>query len=664
MSSARSKDGAERRHTVALVGLVLVHLIWCFIEVLGRLGVEYAGVHSEELANPWMARMLLEGHWGSWTELRYRSFCGGCGVEGTLAAPILALLGARIAAWKLVPLLFHAAVVGTSVALARRWWGDRSALFTAAMWLGAPAIFLEMGAIGWGNHAEVMSLVFGSLLLLGTGDSTKRPIGAGLLAAFAVWFCRTGALLLPAALLVLMVLPKSARLRGMGRFGVAFLAGSALHLNGVGARSHEVEPLSFAGGAGILAAPFELVQWCFSTAMVSSLWRSAWMDGNRAPVVYGLALVLAITAGLLAAWRERARLTVAATAPMLAVGWVAGMAAGYRHWEGIRRGVPSSAFELRYWAPAFAIAVLLVAAAAGRRSRRWVSAGIWVLPAIGVLLRVATMEPPRFDLIDRPLPTQQGRVPTIEQAPLSELAGLVAARRAEPADMRTAYVRAAAERLFQARLDSIVETAAAAGTSRDRAQELRKGVETGEPSGALDALMSLPGVSPDRSLEQFVDSLDGSDLRAAALYLVPRFAGPSASAFPHGPLSEPARAFRDGLSVEGRAAFDDACGAILMGRTWHPTTLAEALVDHPSLSDVAPEFRVGACRQVGVVLGEAATLARSDRTTLDQILAVPPATCAVQAVEEGISGGSWAIGGCRARPDLVQIGGGKSRCRE
>lgn len=664
MSSASNENGAARSHTVALVALVLVHLIWCFVEVLGRLGVEYAGVHSEELANPWMARMLLEGNWGSWTELRYRSFCGGCGVEGTLATPVLALLGPRIAAWKLVPLVFHAAVVGTSVALARRWWGDRSALFTAAMWLGAPAIFLEMAAIGWGNHAEVMSLVFGSLLMLGAGESTKRTIGAGLLAAFAVWFCRTGALLLPAAILVFTVLPKPARLRGVGSFGATFLAGSVLHLNGVDGGFHEVEPLGFAAGAGMLSAPFELVQWCFSSAMVSSLWRSAWLDGGRAPVLYFCALVLALAAGLFAAWRERDRLAVAAAAPLLALGWVVGMVVGYRHWEDIRRGVPSSAFELRYMAPAFAIVVLLIAAAAGRRSGRWVSAGLWILPAIGVLLRVATTEPPRFDLIDRPIPTQQGRVPTIEHAPLSELAGLIAARHAEPDDIRAAYVRVAAERLFQARLDAIGEAATARGASPGRVRELRQGVATGEPSDALDTLMSLPGVSPDRSLEQFVDSLGHTDRLAAALYLVPHFNGSTASAFPRGAQSQASRAFRDQLSTEGRQAFDDACGAILMSSVWHPMTLSQALAARPSLSDLAPEFRTGACRRVGQVLGEAATLAQGDRTTLDELLAIAPATCAKPAVEEGVRIGAWTIGGCRARPDLVQEGGEESRCRE
>ena len=75
-------EPSQSSRRALLVGVVAVHLVWCFLEVLARLGQEYAGVHSEELANPWMARMLLEGHWGSWSELRYRSFCGGCGIAG------------------------------------------------------------------------------------------------------------------------------------------------------------------------------------------------------------------------------------------------------------------------------------------------------------------------------------------------------------------------------------------------------------------------------------------------------------------------------------------------------------------------------------------------------------------------------------------------------
>ena len=113
-------EPSQSSRRALLVGVVAVHLVWCFLEVLARLGQEYAGVHSEELANPWMARMLLEGHWGSWSELRYRSFCGGCGVEATLAVPLLHWFGPRIVVWKVVPLLFHGAVVIASVALARQ----------------------------------------------------------------------------------------------------------------------------------------------------------------------------------------------------------------------------------------------------------------------------------------------------------------------------------------------------------------------------------------------------------------------------------------------------------------------------------------------------------------------------------------------------------------
>jgi|GEM_PF-3152578 len=604
--------------------------------------------------------MLLDGHWANWTELRYRSFCGGCAVEGTMAVPLLGVFGPTIVAWKLVPLFFHGAVVVTTAALANRLWGAHSALLAACLWLGAPAIFQEIAAIGWGNHAEVMALVFGALLVLGRADSRRRAAGAGVLLAFAFWFCRTGILAVPAALAVIAMSPRSTRTRVGAWFVGALLVGQFLHLNGLMSPSRELEPLSLATiGEGLLAAPGSLLRWCFGSAMVSSLWRTLWLDGSRAPVLYGVGFAAALGAGIVAAWNDRGRPAAAWVAPLLLLSWGAGMVLGYTHWADIRRGVPSSAFALRYLAPGFAISVLLVAGVLGG-GRRWPWRVVWLLPLVGLGLRLSATEPPRFDLIDRPLPTQLGRIPEIEQSPLGDLGELVAGRLGAPPEMRAVFVRGAVERLFQARLDSLA--AGASDQAPERAQELRRAVETGAIPNALDQLTELAGGSRDLRLESFMDSLaDSRDRRAGARYIVLRFCGPDWDAFPRGDVSDEVRGFRSRLTAQGQESIDEALGELTAESNWRPGSVEEARSSAPTLDGLPTELHRGACLQMAEVLGELAVISRSE-VTLAQLVGMAPGECATSVARRGIAAGAWTAGGCGARPDLVEGLEGERRC--
>ncbi len=644
----------SRRLTVATAALFMLHLVWVLFEVFGRLDGEYAGVHAEELANPWMSRMLLAGYWEHWTELRYRSFCGGCAVLGTLGVVPISTLGPTIVAWKLVPMLFHSGVVGLSIWLARRWWGAAAGLLVAALWLGAPSIFLELALIGWGNHAEVMVLVLGTLVVLGRGRSTPRATLSGAIAGFAVWFSRTGALVLPAALWVLIRQHgQREERRALRAFVVAASVMQLLHLNGASARFRHKEPLrpEMIGGPEVLGAPLELAGWLLGPVVRGRLWPP--LAADALPAVYWALLLVGVVVVLGVSLRAGKNRELGVALPvLLLLGWVAGMVIGHVHWKDITTAGSSGAFNLRYLSPFFAICVLFVGAASASQSR-WLRRGIWLVPLLGIGLRLMTWDVPRFDLVDRPLPTALGRAPAFEQLSLDELGAALAGRREDPVTLREGYVRTAGERFFQRHLDALEESAANGRIIRDEARALRGAVETRDPSDALDKLTVWKDEPLlDAGFVGFESSLDWWERRALWHQLLPRALPPSWDMDGWNPTGGWLARVRSELGPESLRTLDFVLGELMAAAAGQGR-------EQSVIGAVTGEVRAGVCFAAGTASGESAALTRdsADGASVGEA----PAACEAEWWAAGVTLGSWRVEGCKR--GSVEFEGGRL-CRD
>lgn len=651
--------GGGRRLVWATVALVIVHVLWVFLEVLSRLDAEFAGLHSEELANPWMTRMLLAGHWEHWTELRYRSFCGGCGVAGTMGVPLFAAFGQTVVAWKLVPLAFHAAVVGFSVSLARSWWGGLAGVLVAALWLGAPSLFLELSTLGWANHAEVMALVLGGLWVLGRGDHLGRVVFAGVLVGFGIWFCRTGVIGLPAAVFVLW--RGRAGLRLLAAFLAALAVTQMAHFNGASATFRHREPLRpevFDVG-GLLSSSVELLRWMVGPVVSGRVWPLLSDSGSSLPWLYWMGLLVGVPLVVVVGFvrsdaDQRRRLAI----PLLLLfAWGAGMAFGHAHWRDTVQAVGSGAFYLRYLTPAFVVLVLTLSVGASVQVPPWLRRAVWVVPVVGVGLRIASVEPPRFDLMAQPIPVDLGRAPDFETAPLEELRGLLSQRRGEPVELRERYVEIVTERYFQAHMDHLEAAAEAGGLGRDAARELRKAVETRDPVDALERLGAAaahPAV--DIEFAAFPSDLDWWERRATMKHLLPRTVARGSRGVmvtPEGWLDR----YREQLSGDARSSLDHA-----LGEHWSGQLALQAGPDGPfrgtpDLTRVAREYRAGACFAIGTRLGLWRELERKRSQPHDELAARAPSGCVQDSLRSGIEFGAWTAAGCRRGRGNLEVEG-------
>ena len=502
------------------MALVLLHGLWTLGEILGALGTDNRGLHSEELANPWMAQMLLAGSWDAWFELRYRSFCGGCAVEGTLAVPLFAVLGPTIAAWKLVPWAFHVATVAGASALAGRLFGPAAACLAAACWLGAPHVIREQAGTGWGNHAEVMALVFGALLLLSHERRPRWILGALLLGA-AFWFARTAALALPAAWWLLgrasgaVDRPADRRrplLAGVGlalgllpfALDAAFLSPSASPLRTVGSPSE------------LLQAARELIAWLFASDLARWFWGSPAAPLSWLARGHGLLLLALAMAG---AWLlvARPRAPLAPLPWWLLGGWAAGMLLLHDSWGDLALVRPLQAFELRYLFPLFAILTVAVAGVISTPAPLWLRRAAWLLPLLGVVLRLDAWAPPRLDRLAEALPAGEGRDPRFERVPLTEAVALLASRRADPPAIRRRHVQVLVRRQVEVAHDRLEDQGVAGGLDREQAHRFRLGHTSGaEPEGLerLEARAGQPVEFPE--IVALLETLDDAAEREVA----------------------------------------------------------------------------------------------------------------------------------------------------
>jgi hypothetical protein len=400
------------RALLIVLALGLLEVVLSFVDLFfgpwGRL-------HWEELFNARGGVQFACGHLDRAWQLQYRTFCGGCTVEGIVAVPLYEWLGPTVFAWKLVPLGFRLGIIFTGAVIAWRMLPETSnqTRYLAVMgWMGlmmaAPGFYRDLGLMGWGNHAESTVFPFAALLCLvygagkGRGFHLLSGILAGLLVGFGGWFCHTSLHAAPAVALAALLRSRWC-LAGMGL---------ALPLGAMPWWTyHETRPGAVAftqswWGRFNLADPGDLWDWLLGEDARNGLWSTRdYGDPGILPSIWWVLLwAMAIAASI---WTvrwfreqpERMRPKVGivlfplvGTVGLLGAYWI-------RHdlWENLPDPYASDTFNLRYRAPLIPMLSLLAAAALAwpGRSQRFQTISQWVLMglvAFGLAQRFGTWQ--------------------------------------------------------------------------------------------------------------------------------------------------------------------------------------------------------------------------------------------------------------------------------
>ncbi|MCK6507470.1 hypothetical protein L6R53_29580 [Myxococcota bacterium] len=378
-------------------GLVLAELLATGLDLwLGP----FARVHWEERFNARVGVQLLCGHAEKALDLQYRTFCGGCTAEAWLAVPLFATLGPTHLVWKLVPALFHAAILALGAGVAARAAGAPAAAAWALLMLGAPGYYRELAHTGWGNHAESTALPLLALVLLLGAERAPAPARAlrGALAGAAtglgLWFAHTSAHLLPAALLVALLSLRGQVLAFLVALPIGLWPWWAYHRDRDPARDHAGDWLT----AVDLAPPGALWDWLFGPDLRQGLWDAADYGPMAAGPTSWWALAWALAAvGLVVALRRAARADGPHRAALLVgpLGLLALIAAyALRHdlWSNLPDPYVNAAFNLRYRAPLWPMLALCAAPLVtlpGPAARRLAWLGIGLVAAWGLAWRAS-----------------------------------------------------------------------------------------------------------------------------------------------------------------------------------------------------------------------------------------------------------------------------------
>jgi hypothetical protein len=118
-------------------------------------------------------------------KLQLRPFCGGCSVVSAVGAPVLGVLGDRLLAWKLVPMLWSAATMLVGFFALDRHAGRAAAWAFAGLFAVPATGFVDTSLVAWGTHPETTLLALAMALL------AARPLALGALASAALWFSKT-----------------------------------------------------------------------------------------------------------------------------------------------------------------------------------------------------------------------------------------------------------------------------------------------------------------------------------------------------------------------------------------------------------------------------------------------------------------------------------------
>jgi hypothetical protein len=159
-------------------------------QLLSVLNPELIPLDREELYNAAHGRFLQLGHLNAPQLLQYRAYCGGCTLNAALGAGVFTVLGPSLLAWKLVPIGYTAAAVLAGGRWLRLHVGRAASVALAMLFIFAPPTWLELSLIGWGNHMEAGCLAVVALAL--TARLCARPgrntaVILGIVLAIAGW---------------------------------------------------------------------------------------------------------------------------------------------------------------------------------------------------------------------------------------------------------------------------------------------------------------------------------------------------------------------------------------------------------------------------------------------------------------------------------------------
>lgn len=204
----------------ALVGLVIA------AQLLAVLQPEAIPLDTEEMYNAAHGAMIQDGHISRLLSLQYRSYCGGCSLNALLSAGIFSIIPPSLLAYKLVPIGYTA----LAVALGGRWLRQRVGLAAttafALLFVFAPPTWLALSLIGWGNHMEAgcMAVVVIALTSKVIAHPTRaHAVLLGITLAVSGWIGFSSGFIAVGAILTLLILPNPRRWTTMAWVGFGCL---------------------------------------------------------------------------------------------------------------------------------------------------------------------------------------------------------------------------------------------------------------------------------------------------------------------------------------------------------------------------------------------------------------------------------------------------------
>lgn len=313
----------------------------------------------EELFTAGQAWLALHGDLPWLLHMQYRPFCGGCTVHAVTAMGLFAALPPTWLTWKLIPLLWGASGMGIGFWVARREAGVAASRIFALLWLFPPLAFAHLSLVAWGNHFESGVLALAAAGLALSPGGRWRRFGLGVLLGFSVYVSFSAGF---TVLACMGFVAWRERLTGV----LPVLVGIPLGLLGWGVQwavaGQQPFHTIYEAGESVpdpLRLPAELWTLLAPRQLASLL----------GVPIEGVGLALGVAAGLslsvgvgLAVWRggDLARLGVALLTCFLLVYGLTGFSvkvaeSGFMYAGG-----------LRYAAPLFPVAFLMLAAVAGR----------------------------------------------------------------------------------------------------------------------------------------------------------------------------------------------------------------------------------------------------------------------------------------------------------
>ena len=365
-----------------------------------------------ELNQPTVSWVLTHGYAADFPRLQFGSYAGSAALTPWLAAPLLALIGPRLVAWKILVWVFSGALLLAGRRLAGELGGDTARELFCALLVFAPTFYLDVSVHGIGSHTGVMLPIFlACLALLKVLDSDRvtPALALGLLSGLTVTLAYTGAFA-PPVLLLLWLLGR----RPTWRQGLAYSGGAVVGLVPWATlwtlqregRSELPDDQTLAEllSPSHIAERVPLLVDSYAQGMFFGALPSG--PGHWIALAQVLAVVAAIALAVRAARDGRPQLARAAMAPALILAYVVAFLLTDPTATMVDTGEVIGANSLRYHAPFVPLAALCIASWLQRVPQR-------ALPALVVLLLGPGLSA-RMTSIGEPLSLRAAHLPALQ----------------------------------------------------------------------------------------------------------------------------------------------------------------------------------------------------------------------------------------------------------